>query len=214
MRVKQQVNWIAILFALVFGIFTGFYLTERFKPLPEGYVLVPQTTVDSLKIYVTLVDSLSNLPPDTVKVDTIVYRFKPVYIETEPTSDVDYDNDSITNYADSIVNDKIDVHIDFSTTGHLTSPIRWNYEPMLETITLTIEKNIPYAVIEEVEVPTYHTGHYLSAAIGGNDKMFTFGIDYDLVQKDRIYGLQYRRQGNVNVYGVKVGFNINTLFKK
>jgi len=36
--------------------------------------------------------------------------------------------------------------------------------------------------------------------------------DYDLVKKDYIYGLQYRRYGEVSVYGIKIGINLNTLF--
>jgi len=34
------------------------------------------------------------------------------------------------------------------------------------------------------------------------------------VKKDYIYGLQYRRYGEDNVYGIKFGINLNTLFKR
>ena len=43
---------------------------------------------------------------------------------------------------------------------------------------------------------------------------FIFGVDYDLVKTDYVYGLQYRRWGGQNVYGIKLGVNLNTLFKR
>ena len=73
---------------------------------------------------------------------------------------------------------------------------------------------MPYPVITNIEVPVPSTGNYLSLGVGGNGKMFIFGVDYDRVKRDYIYGLQYRRYGDVNVYGVKAGINLNTIFKR
>jgi hypothetical protein len=92
--------------------------------------------------------------------------------------------------------------------------MEWGYNPVFREKEKIITKKVPYPVIENVEVPVPITGNYLSLAIGGNDKMFNFGLDYDMVTRDYIYGLQYRRMGEVNVYGAKIGINLNTLFNR
>lgn len=216
----KKSNVIGALFVLILGLFLGGFLVHKFKPVPDGMVLVPQSTVDSLDAYILLADSLevlANLPPDTIKVDSIVYVDKIVYKETTPTAEPDPSDSSVQVYSDSLqVDGEINAWVKFKVRGYVLDNIHWEYTPIIKEITTTIETKIPYPVIEtiEVKVPEYHAGHYLSLVAGGNDKMFTFGVDYDLVKKNRIYGLQYRRYGEQSVYGVKIGINLATLFKR
>ena len=84
---------------------------------------------------------------------------------------------------------------------------------MIRSIETITEKPVYKPIITTIKIPEYVTGHYLSAVAGGNDKFFTFGVDYDLVKFYRIYGFQYRRQGDQNVYAVKIGINLSALFK-
>jgi len=206
------------LFVLLLGGLLGGWLVYKFKPLPNGMVLVPQSTVDSLDAYVELADSLqviANLPPDTVKIDSIVYIKEIKYVETTPELEIDTSDLSIIVYSDSLlVADEINAWIKFKVHGYVLDNIKWSYKPIVKEVTVTIEKKIPYPVITNIEVPVPSTGNYLSLAAGGNDKMFIFGVDYDRVNEDFIYGLQYRRWGDANVYGIKAGINLNRIFKK
>ena len=206
------------LFVLLIGVFLGGWLVYKFKPLPSGMVLVPQSTVDSLDAYIALADSLeilANLPPDTVKIDSIVYETEIVYVETTPDSQPDPADSFVQVYTDTLqVDGEVNAWVKFKVRGYVLDKIQWSYKPIIKEITTTIEKKIPYPVIEYIDKPVPVTGNYLSLTAGGNDKLFIFGVDYDLVKKDYIYGLQYRRYGEFNVYGIKLGMNLNTLFKK
>jgi hypothetical protein len=190
------------------------YLRNR---VPDGMVLVPQSTLDSLNAYIELSDSLqviANLPPDTIYILDTVYIKDPVSAVTTPYSE---EEGKLTYYEDSLkVENEIDVEIAFTSTGKLTTPIYWEYTPIIHEIETIIEKKIPYPILTtiEVEVPKYYNGHYLSLVVGGNDKMFNFGVDYDFVKENHIYGFQYRKYGEQNVYGVKIGINLSTLFKR
>ena len=203
-------------FVFLLGIMLGGWLTWKFKPLPQGMVAVPQETVDSLEAYKSLTDSLqviADLPPDTVKVDSIVYVKEIKYVETTPT--VELDTLGLLQYADTLfVEDEVNAWVKFKVRGFVKGNLEWGYQPIIKEIETTVEKKIPYPVLTNVEVPVPSTGNYLSLAAGGNDKMFIFGVDYDLVKTDYVYGLQYRRWGGQNVYGIKLGVNLNTLFKR
>jgi hypothetical protein len=192
------------------------YLTMG-KRVPEGYVLVKQATVDSLRAYVKIADSLeilANQPPDTIKIKTIEYRDTTIVV-SNPTIEPDPVDSTLLTVRDSlIVKDTISAWVEFKVRGYMETPITWGYVPITVTDSIIIEKTIPYPVIETVEISKSVTGHYLSLVAQGNDKMFIFGIDYDLVREQNIYGLQYRRFGDYNIYGVKVGIKLNNIFKK
>ena len=211
-------NALGAIFILIAGLFLGGFLTYKFKPVPEGMVLVPHSTVDSLNAYIALADSLevlANLPPDTVTVDSIVYETEIVYVESTPESQPDPADSSIQVYTDTLqVDGEVNAWVKFKVRGYVEDNIQWSYKPIIKEITTTIEKKIPYPVIEYIDKPVPVTGNYLSLTAGGNDKLFIFGVDYDHVKKDYIYGLQYRRYGEDNVYGIKFGINLNTLFKR
>jgi hypothetical protein len=211
-------NCVAIIatFIVVVGIFYLIFDLPKHK-IPEGKVLVNESYVDSLEHYMNLADSLdiiASLPPDTIYGDTVyilneqVATTAPEPIETP---------DSLTQYNDSLViPEKIDAHISFQTTGKLVTPVFWRYTPIVRETEVIIEKKVPVLIFEtlETEVRKYYSGHYLSAAASGNDKMFIFGIDYDFVQEKYVAGFQYRKYGSSNIYGVKAGINLNALFKK
>jgi hypothetical protein len=197
---------VGIIFALLIGALLGGWLVYKFKPLPDGTVLVSQSTVDEL---------IANLPPDTIYVDTVIYKKEIVYAETVPVSESDPVDSSFQVYSDTLsVDGEINAWVKFKVRGYVVDNLYWGYEPIIKEITTIIEKKIPYPVITNIEVPVSSTGNYLSLGVGGNGNLFIFGIDVDHVKRDYIYGLQYRRYGDVNVYGVKAGINLNTIFKK
>jgi len=209
---------IGVIFALLIGVVFGGWLTWKYKPVPYGMVIVPQERIDSLNAYIEIADSLqiiANLPPDTIKVDTIIYVKEIVYVETTPTAEPDSVDSSIQVYRDSmIVEGEINAWVKFKVRGYILDNIEWSYKPIIKEITTTIETKVPYPVITNIEVLVPSTGNYLSLGVGGNGNLFIFGVDYDHVKRDYIYGLQYRRYGDVNVYGIKAGINLNTIFKR
>jgi hypothetical protein len=206
---------IGLFFFLLIGLIVGGWIVYKFKPLPEGKVIANQTAIDSLNAFITFVDSIENLPmePVVTKTDT-VYITKIESITSTPTAEVDKQDTTITHYLDSLVREKeINVWVDIMVKGAIEDlKIEWDYRTVIRTIETVTEKPVYKPIITTIKVPKYVTGHYLSAIAGGNDKFFTFGVDYDLVKYNRIYGFQYRRQGDQNVYAVKIGINLNTLF--
>jgi len=212
---KNKNNILIAIFSIIIILLLCRYCKELITP--RGMVLVEQATVDSLRAYVKIADSLeilANLPPDTVFTDTVFYGI-PVFAETVPIAQPDPIDSTLITYSDSmVVKDSISAWIEFTVKGHLEGTVKWEYKPIIKEVKTTIYQPVPYPVIENVEIPTPITGHYLSLGVDGNEKMFIFGVDYDMVKKNNIYGLQYRRFGNDNIYGVKFGINLFTLFKK
>ena len=213
----NRVNGIGLFFFLLIGLIVGGWVVYKFKPLPEGKVIANQTAIDSLNAFIIFADSIENLPmePVVTKTDT-VYITKIESTTSTPTAEVDGEDSTITHYLDSLVREnEINVWVDIMVKGAIEDlKIEWDYRTVIRTIETVTEKPVYKPIITTIKVPKYVTGHYLSAVAGGNDKFFTFGIDYDLVKFNRIYGLQYRRQGDLNVYSVKIGINLRTLFKK
>jgi hypothetical protein len=211
----NRLNGVAVLFALLIGALLGGIAVYKFKPLPEGKVIANQTAIDSLNAFIIFADSIENLPmePVVTKTDT-VYITKIESTTSTPTAEVDSQDTTITHYLDSLVREKeINVWVDIMVKGAIEDlKIEWDYRTVIRTIETVTEKPVYKPIITTIKVPKYVTGHYLSAVAGGNDKFFTFGVDYDLVKYNRIYGFQYRRQGDQNVYAVKIGINLNTLF--
>jgi hypothetical protein len=163
------------------------------------------------------------MEPVVTETDTF-YITEIKYVTTTPEPIPDPIDTTITHYLDSLVREKeISVWVDIMIKGIVdTMTIDWKYNPIIQTIETITEIPVYQPIIETIEVPKYITGHYLSATVGINaqkfsDKsldLFTFGIDYDIVRRNRIYGLQYRRYAEYNAYGIKIGINLRTLFKK
>ena len=213
---KKSNLLIGLLIVLLLAIF-GFTLYNGRLRVPEGKVLVDQSMVDSLNAYIAMADSLqiiANQPPDTVIVDTI-YLDKPVIAETTPTIEVDPIDTTLLTVKDSLVIEgEVSAWVEFQMRGQLESGIKWKYRPIIKEQIITIKQKVPYPVIETIYVPKATFGHYLSFNAGGNDKMFIFGLDYDIVNENSIYGLRYQRFGQQNVYGAKIGIKLNTIFKR
>lgn len=214
---KSTINLIlGIVLALILVI-GGYKIIKYFKKeVPEGMIVVPQSTIDSLNAYVYLADSLkklANLPP-VIITDTVIVIKEPKYVETIPEKD-SVSEIPLNLYKDELfVEDTISAWVEFKVRGYVEGMIKWGYKPIITEVTKVIKEPSPYPVIEKVKIPVQITGNYLSLTAGGNDKMFIFGVDYDIVKFNYIYGLQYRRFGQVNVYGIKAGINLNTIFNK
>lgn len=198
-----------ILILIVLAFIGGFFTKRPTYKVPEGKVLVTQVFLDSLQY-------IANLPP-VITTDTIyIHDTVKVIIKTKPLPQPDPKQPNINTYRDTLfVEGKVDVNIMFKTSGLLEDGVQWEYTSIIKEITTIIEKPVPYPVKYEVPVITYKTGIYLSIAAGGNNKSFLFGGDLDIVLKnDYIYGAQFRRFGDENIYGVKFGINLATIFKK
>jgi hypothetical protein len=209
-----------ILFTVLLALLVGNYVVDIFsKKVPNGMVLVEQSTIDSLNAYIKLADSLeqlANLPPeiiierDTVYLDTAVTT-----AYTVPSVEPDPVDSTLVTVKDSLtVNGEVSAWVEFQLRGQLEGGIEWRYKPVIKEKIITIKERVPYPVIETIHVPKAITGHYLSFNAGGNDNLFIFGVDYDVVKEKNIYGLQYQRFGDQNVYGAKIGINLNTIFKR
>ena len=219
MKNMKASNVLGFLFVILIGMVSGALLFRSCSSLPDGKVIVNQSAVDSLNAYIAFTDSVKNLLliPDTIKIDTI-YVEKIHYTTSVPDHVIDDSDPDVVHVSDSlIVKDTVYVWTDIIVRGRVQDiTINWRYKPTIRKIETTIEIPTPYPVIETItnEVIKYSTGHYLSLAAGGNAKMFNFGLDYTITRENWIYGLEYRRYGDQNVYGFQVGVNLRTLFKK
>jgi hypothetical protein len=210
-------NIIGITFFAVALFVLGWQLTKRYQIVPKDSIVVIQSMIDSLNAYVVLADSLetlAHLPPDTIYRDTVIYESVPVYVESIPVI-IDSTKVNLRVYRDSLnIEGEVNAWVQYKVRGYVEGVAEWGYKAITTEIETVIEKPVPYPIVENIEIPTPITGNYLSLAAGGNDKMFIFGVDYDMVKTDYIYGLQYRRFGNASVYGIKIGVNLNTLFNR
>jgi hypothetical protein len=164
--------------------------------IPKGKIIVNKSAWDSLKNIKPTIDTIIH---DTIDIGDIVYV---------PHDSLIYVVDSMgmKHYSDSIVNDSIHIWNDLFVQGIIK---KWDqrYEPVIRTITETVTITVP----QFVEVPVYNSdnGLYPSIIVGGNSGSFLFGGGIDLItKKDYLYGLQYQRFGNKNIYSFKLGFKI------
>ena len=212
----NRLNGLAVFFALLIGALLGGIAVYKFKPLPEGKVIANQTAIDSLNAFIVFADSVKNidLTPDTIRIIDTLYLDKERIVYHEP--EIDQDSLVLTIIDSLRIEGEIHVWVKFMINKiTYETQSQWRYQPVIHTLSTTVEIPVHIPLIQTIdrEVIKYSTGHYLSAAMGGNANLFTFGIDYDVVKRDYLYGLQYRRYGDENVYGVKIGINLRTLFK-
>jgi len=186
-----------ILVLLIIGIVYIIFLREcKYKP-PEGFSLVETYYLEAL-------EKIVNTPPDTFVVTKLI-KGDPVTI-THTEFVYVTDSTQLKIYTDSIVNDSINVWSSIYIDGFLRS-WEWKYKP----ITTTIERNINIYVPKIVEkpVPVPVKGLYLSGIAGGNMDSFVFGAGIDFItKKNNLYGLQYQRFGEKNIYSVRIGAKI------
>lgn len=208
MKVKEIITVAIIL--LIAGFLAGFFVKRPTYKVPEGKVLVTQNFLDSLTY-------IANLPPTVIVKDTVIKDTVWIPVTTEPDFVPNPDIPQANIYTDHLlVEDTIDVKIQFKSTGELIGGIEWMYKPIFHIKEITIEKPAPYPVIQEVLVTDYRTGWYLSGSFGTENKgnEILFGANLDIVGKNSyIYGLEYRRLAGTDFYGIKLGINLNKLFR-
>lgn len=191
-----------ILILVIIGVLYLIFLREckKTEPCPpDGKVLIDQSIWDSILI-------IANMPPVTV-IDTFYLKGDTVYITSPlPVPVPDPEDSTINNYADSLVNDKINVWYDFRLRGTLLDR-QWKYIPITTQIVKETTNYVPKIV--DNPIPVSQRGLYLSGLIGGNEQSFLFGGSLDLItKKDNLYGLQYQRLGNDNFYSFRLGAKI------
>ena len=197
----------SILILVVMSVLYIFYVRECKNPVPcpaEDEIIIKKAVWDSI-------GSILNKPP--IIITDTVYIKDTVYVDK--TKPVPQPTDSTFIYNDSLkVENKIDVSIRFESRGLLVGDIEWRYTPIVKEITTIIEKPVPHPVPYIIEHQIYRNGIYVSLGVGGNNNSFMIGSDIDIITKfDYIYGIQYRRFGDQNMYGVKFGIRLNSLFK-
>jgi hypothetical protein len=194
---KRLTNIILIAIILLIGFIALSVLRKRLASDQEGYVMVPQSFLDSLV-------AVAEMKPDTIIRDTTIIIKEIQYIDRPlpPGTTVSVDP-VITAYRDSIVNDEIAAWVNFETFGTLKD-ISWEYRPTIREILTEIKVPAPYPVPYEKKVP--QTGVYgsIGAGMGSENIIFSGEVKY-LDKKGRIYGLEV---GNfVNSY-IKVEYGI------
>lgn len=184
----------------------GFFIKKTTYEVPEGKVLVSEGYLDSLK-------NIASLPPTIIIKDSIIHDTIRIPYNHDPQPQPDSVDSTLYVYNDSLViKDSVDVSINFKSKGLVVGGINWLYTPITHIKEIKIETKVPVPMPYEVSVPTYKTGIYISGVVQGGENIFMIGSDLDIVSKnDYIYGIQYRRYDNQNVYGVKFGIR---LFKK
>jgi hypothetical protein len=188
--------------ALVLLIFAGFYIfflreCKKTTCPPKGQVLVSQTVWDSIQ-------KIANMPPK-IHYDTIIQKGKTVYVPGNPISKptVNPQDTSIKIYSESLLKKDIDVTVDFSLRGKLLD-VKWQYNPITNTIVKTVTEYVPKIVDRPVPVVTRGLWGY--AMVGGNLNAFVFGGGFDYVSKKQTeYGFMYQRYGKLDFYSFKLG---------
>lgn len=192
-----------VLLLLIIGVLYIIFLRECKNPIscpPVGQVLVPQSSWDSIK-------ALADKPP-VVTVETLKIKGPIVYVPVTPPPQPDPLTPEINSYADSLVNDSIDVHYDFKVKGLLLSR-SWSFRPITRIVNKETLIYVPKIVEVEKIVEKPLNGLYLYGTAGGNAESFLFGggVDY-LTKKETQLGYQYQRLGSTVFHSVKIGAKI------
>lgn len=178
------------------------YLME-FKEykVPDGKLLVDKITIDSL----------NNIKPDTIKVDTIVYKTKWYSLPKDtvwlPAEEV---NDTIKHYIDSLENDdlKLSFKADLNTKTFDLYP---TFDYSLK-VPKTIEKTIiKPKVIYVPQKPVIKAKNklYGHIGLGGNKSGFVGSIGSTLITKNNnYYGIDVSRLNGQSYTQFKIGAQI------
>jgi hypothetical protein len=192
-----------VLILVIIGVLYIIFLREckTVKCPPNGFLLVKQSTWDSIKI-------LANKPP-VIKIDTF-YQDRPVITPRPqpplPKPMISKVDTTIRNYSDSLVNKKVKVWIDLKLKGTLLDR-NWRYVPVTTEINQTETIFVPKIV--DNPVPVSQRGFYLYGTAGGNATAFLFGGGLDYVTKNNTeLGYMFQRFGTANFHSVKVGIKL------
>ena len=145
-------NIIVIMIVIVVTIVVSKFL---FSKIPDGFVLVKQSELDSL-------NAISQLPPDTVlKIDTLYVKKKGEAVTHPEVKD--------STVLDSLIRPDLKVYLKDSYNSRGIKR-EWNYRiicPELIKSTYTINNYVPKPVfIENVKKETYH--YYIMVGYGFN----------------------------------------------
>ena len=178
------------------------FLQECSRPdkLPPGKIVVDQSFLDSLSV-------IANRPPDTVRIDTFITRWKTEFRDRKIPKLIPIDSET-NYYSDSTINDTLSFWVNATVKGLLIE-WNWRHEISLIEVEKIVEVARPFPV--PYEVPVRHTGLYMAMRVGGgtHSGKFLFGADLDLInKKDNTYGIQYTRFGEENLIAFKVGRKI------
>lgn len=170
-------------------------------PVPEGYVLVEQASLDSL-------EAIANSIPDTVTVvdttrpDTVIRWKEYTPVPAEVT-------ESGYFYQDTVKDENLSIYVSDSISN--TGIINYRkvgyklYIPLQIDRTTTITKKVPVPV-KMIEYRTIRRMEFIGVVgIGGGGNSFAVSGELDvLTKRNRVFGLQYLRTDQ-DWYLLKVG---------
>lgn len=190
-----------VIILLIIGVLYIIFLRECKHPLPcpaQDEVIIKKVTWDSIK-------SLADKPP-VVRIDTQYIQGSIVYVPAPvPTPNPDPQDSTINHYSDSLVNENIDVHINFTIQGTLLHR-EWWYKPIYMYITRDSIIYVPKFVEIVKPVIVSKNALYGNLVFGGNKESFLFGAGLDLITKKQTQiGYQYQRFGDQNFHSIKLG---------
>jgi hypothetical protein len=194
-----------LLVLLLVGSFYIIFLRECRRvadPCPgEGKLIVSRAAWDSLL-------AVADRDP-VVRVDTVWLKGDVIEVIKEvPVGGVDIADTSVTVYADSLVNDSIDVGIRMGVRGELLW-WKWRYRPVTQVIHIdsTIYVGVPVEV--PVETVVNRRGLYGYGIAGGAEDAFLWGGGVDFITRnDTEIGYMYQRFGDRGFHSVKVGVKL------
>jgi hypothetical protein len=194
-----------LLILLVIAVLYILFLRECKKPEPcpaDNEVLVPRVVWDKIQ-------ELANKPP-IVRIDT-VWIIKPIKDPDPqpplpgPQTTID---STIVTYQDSLVNNEINVWVDYKVKGLLLDR-KWHYKAISSVITIDSIIYVPKIVDKEIFVDVPQNGFYAYGIAGGNNNAFIFGGGLDFItKKSTEIGYLYQRFGTENFHSVKVGVRL------
>ena len=193
------------LILLVVAVLYIIFLRECKKPDPcpgENEMIVNKADWKSMI-------EAANKPP-VIHIDTVYIKGETIYVPGIPVPGVTDNNPdpAVFSYADSLVQEDIDVRYYFVTEGRLLAK-EWSYKPV-QTVIHRID-SIPYPVPVNIikEIRVSQGGLYLYGVAGGNADAFIFGggLDY-ITRKNTQLGYQYQRYGSEGFHSVKLGIKL------
>ena len=188
--IKTILTAIIALLILVFGFLIG----ERVSNyrIPPGKVLVAKS----------FLDSINNLKPDTIIIDSVIYEDRIVYRDREIPVPVEVEP-GLNFYSDSIIDDTTYLVINDIIRGELV-----NREIELKRAVILREINTPYPVIVEREIEVYSPpwSLYGNVITGGNQHRFMTGVGFGFINRSNtIIGGQILTDFDKNYFSVTIG---------
>lgn len=186
-----------VLFIIILTALSVVFLLNLDRIAFKGSVVIKQKYIDSLY-------AATLIPPDTVKIDSIIYETKVVIKKVEK---IVYVKDSLglKVFKDSVVNSSINVWAEAVIEGDLLS-FTWRYKPKMTFITYTVEVPKPYIVPITNTVNKSYRSIIAIGSIGLYDGKVPAGVDLLFKTKGSDYiGYGYRNINGLNFHEIKYG---------